>query len=231
MFLTREKGPSPARVKHVPDASISIKQERVLSPEIFVKEEAAPSISFSNNQHPGYRTLTENGTEILELLSSDEEMEIDIPVQTEDTGMSSDTVVGDLDMDSDGDDYDENVSLSGSISVNDKMSDKTDSSSSDSDSDSDMEEPSSTVWLDPTVSSTVKHGHVQLTRQRSVEHVEYLSCLPSYWPVPRDKTAYIVDLSDAKYNIKDKNGNITTVDALIKNAVHYWVSLEDLTCY
>jgi len=53
-----------------------------------------------------------------------------------------------------------------------------------------------------------------------VDAVEYISDLPSYWPVPRNtKRAYVVDLSDPKYNVYDKNGRLMTVDALIKNAV------------
>jgi len=52
-----------------------------------------------------FRTVTENGQEIIELLDSDHEME---PVDaSEDKGMSSDTMVGDFDVEMDSDDDEE----------------------------------------------------------------------------------------------------------------------------
>jgi hypothetical protein len=65
----------------------------------------------------------------------------------------------------------------------------------------------------------VKHGPFQVTRQCTVDYIKYLSALPTYWPVPRDNRAYLIDLSDPKYNIKDKNGKLLPVDTLIKNSV------------
>jgi len=138
-------------------------------------------------------------------------MEIDIPEMELDKGMSSDTAVGDvfeLEMDSE-DDEDPRSFL-----LDEKMSDC--SSHLDSDSES---ESSSTTRLDEDISSMVKCGPFQVTRQCTVDYIEYLSALPTYWPVPRDKRAYLIDLSDPKYNIKDKNGKLLPVDALIKNSV------------
>ena len=49
-----------------------------------------------------FRTVTENGQEVFELLDSDDEMEL-----AEDKGMSSDTMVGDFDLKMDSDDSDD----------------------------------------------------------------------------------------------------------------------------
>lgn len=64
-------------------------------------------------------------------------------------------------------------------------------------------------WLDPEIVSHVSVGTVCLNRQLVVERIEWLSELPTYWPVARQKTAYIVD---------DK-GELLSADALIKNKV------------
>ena len=64
-----------------------------------------------------------------------------------------------------------------------------------------------------------KHSPFQVTWQCTVDYIEYLSALPTYWPVPRDKQAYLIDLSDPKYNIKNKNSTLLPVDALMKNSV------------
>ena len=88
------------------------------------------------------------------------------------------------------------------------------------DSDSELEASSgSTTWLDKDISSMVKCGPFQVTQQCTVDYIEYLSALPTYWPVPQDKWAYLIDLSDPKYNIKNKNGKLLSVDVLIKNSV------------
>ncbi len=59
---------------------------------------------------PFFRTLTENGHDILELLDSDDEMEpAELSGIVEDEGMSSDTMVGDIDLDLDMDSEDGNL--------------------------------------------------------------------------------------------------------------------------
>jgi hypothetical protein len=195
-----------ARVSRDPDASQAIKKERVASPDLVVKSEPVLVNIDPPNPTLYHSTVTEDGQEVLELFSSDDEMEIDIPEMELDKGMSSDTAVGDdfgLEMDSEDDEE-----------LDAKMSDY--SSHSDSDSES---ESSSTTWLDEGISSTVERGPFQVTRQCTVDYIEYLSALPTYWPVPRDNRAYLIDLSDPKYDIKDKNGKLLPVDALIKNSV------------
>ena len=44
--------------------------------------------------------------------------------------------------------------------------------------------------------------------------VEYLSDLPCYWLVPRDKHARVVDLSHPKFKTYGKKGKLMTADAL-----------------
>ena len=79
---------------------------------------------------------------------------------------------------------------------------------------------SGTVWLDSEISSTVKFGPTRITRQCIVEALESIdSGMPAYWPVPQDKRAYLLDLSDPKHEVYDKNGKLLPVDALIKNNV------------
>jgi hypothetical protein len=220
------------RDKHVTDASkvTVIKEERAVSPNLVIKEEPMSDVVNLNAvtaEKTLFRTVTENGRELIELLDSDYEMEL-----AEDKGMSSDTMVGDFDIkmgsdesrDDDASDHDEPHLFHADREKSD--------TSSDSEIDCDF---SASVWLDEHVSSTVKHGPIKITRQCTVDAVEYISDLPSYWPVPQNKRAYVLDLSDPKFDVYDKNGKLMTVDALIKNAVSshlksflaflFWVNL------
>ncbi|KAG6819655.1 hypothetical protein H0H93_009829 [Arthromyces matolae] len=86
----------------------------------------------------------------------------------------------------------------------------------DEESEVEHRKPSSTVWLDPDVQSEISLRRRKLNRQLEVEQVEYVSGLPSYWPIPHVKTAYIVDLVDSKYDHLVK-GQLLSADALIKN--------------
>jgi hypothetical protein len=208
------------RVKHVTNASI--KEERGVSPNLVIKKEPVSDLPVDvipNTTVTMFRTVTENGQEIIELLDSDNDS--DSEMVSEDKGMSSDTMVGDFDFKMDSDDDNEEP--------HQEKSNNTDLGSSLSDSDCDPDLPdldeASSNWLDDGISSTVKQGPIKITRQCTVNAVEYISDLPSYWPVPRNKRAYVVDLSDPKFNIYDKNGRLMTVDALIKNAVsaHFWI--------
>ena len=106
---------------------------------------------------------------------------------------------------------------------------KSDSSASDSNDNPDLDHPISSNWLEDSISSTVKQGPIKITRQCTVDTMEYLSDLPSYWPVPWNKRAYVVDLSDPKFNVYDKNRRLMTVDALIKNAVrtNFWIPCHE----
>ncbi|KAF8957481.1 hypothetical protein BDZ97DRAFT_1758709, partial [Flammula alnicola] len=72
---------------------------------------------------------------------------------------------------------------------------------------------------DSDITSKVKLGSHRLNRQLCVNAIEYLSSRPSYWPVPHDKRAYVIDLSDEKYDqiFYDEDGEILSIDALIKD--------------
>lgn len=85
---------------------------------------------------------------------------------------------------------------------------RTDSSMSDLEDSEDLQ-LSTTQWLDLEIVSHVSVGTVCLNRQLVIERIERLSELPTYWPVARQKTAYI---------IHDK-GELLSADALIKNKV------------
>lgn len=55
---------------------------------------------------------------------------------------------------------------------------------------------SGTEWVTPGVVSSILHegATFKLTSQVKVDHVEYLTQIPHFWPVPRSMTAYILDL-------------------------------------
>ncbi|KAL0948752.1 hypothetical protein HGRIS_008885 [Hohenbuehelia grisea] len=77
--------------------------------------------------------------------------------------------------------------------------------------------PSTTVWMDPGLASDVCEESTKITREVTVDRVEYLSEIPSVWPVFRTKTAVVVDLRDSKFDFRDKHGDLLSADALIKN--------------
>jgi hypothetical protein len=118
------------------------------------------------------RSAFKNDTEVLEILDSDEEMDVD----REDNG--------------------------GYISDDDGIASM----------------PLQTDWQDDDVTSRMVCEKTKLTRQLEVERIEYLTEIPSVWPVPRVATAYVLDLRDAKFHVSEK-GKILTADALIKNKV------------
>ena len=68
------------------------------------------------------------------------------------------------------------------------------------------------------MSSRVSIGELQVTAEVIVQRVEYLTDLPSLYPIPETPTAFVVDLQDPKFNIF-KKGALCTPDALIKNKV------------
>ena len=190
-------------------------------PVLDVKKEAT-AVEMGLNL--AYQTLIEDNCEILEIISSDKETEQQlqskyIPSKVDDGGASSDTVVGDLGS-SDIEDSDSEMHERDPHSfLNDYEASLGSDSDTRPDSDDEHEGAFPSIWLDSDIESTVKTGHFQLTRQRYVDVLEFLTDLPSYWPIPRDRRAYIIDLSDPKYDITDKNGKLLTVNALIKNAV------------
>ena len=75
-----------------------------------------------------------------------------------------------------------------------------------------------TDWLDSHIHSYVEVKQIRVTRQVNVEHVEYLSKIPSVWPVPQVVTTYVLDLWDPKFHVVI-GGKILMPDTLIKNKV------------
>ncbi|KAJ6550772.1 hypothetical protein DFH09DRAFT_1086398 [Mycena vulgaris] len=90
-----------------------------------------------------------------------------------------------------------------------------------SDADSDTRgalQESDTVWLDSHVSSMVGVFRASFTSDARtyVDHMEYLTEIPSVLPVP---TAYVFDLSAAKFNLVDST-HLIPVDGLVKSKVN-----------
>ena len=53
---------------------------------------------------------------------------------------------------------------------------------------------SGTIWTDSDVTSLAVEGVFQVTKELQVDRVEYLSDIPSVWPIPKLPTAFILDL-------------------------------------
>jgi hypothetical protein len=61
---------------------------------------------------------------------------------------------------------------------------------------------STTFWGDANIISRAidDPATILINRQGKVERVEYLDQIPSFFPVPRTKNAYILDLRDEKFD-------------------------------
>jgi hypothetical protein len=172
----------------------------------FDTSDARARSDVSRNAPVGTRQIQEDGKEVFLILDSDSEGEdfVALPsLRDREDGMSSDTAV--------------NSDFGGIDSEDDDGPVVTVGNYSDSDIDplSDLEPQSVTVWLDEGLISKVSNKPCKVTRQRSVERVEYLKDIPSYWPIPEDFVAYVLDLSDPKFEIRNKDGELLPVDALI----------------
>jgi hypothetical protein len=53
--------------------------------------------------------------------------------------------------------------------------------------------------------------------QRATEYHQILTV-----PISETPTAFVIDGSDPKFNIRDKHGNLYSIDALIKNKVSFY---------
>jgi hypothetical protein len=79
-----------------------------------------------------------------------------------------------------------------------------------------------TVWYNPDIVTKAIDGLVKINRQTKIEHVEYFNNdIPSYFPVPRTRTAVILDMRDPKFDFYDKAGDLLPADTLILDAAHY----------
>ncbi|KAF9481142.1 hypothetical protein BDN70DRAFT_976125 [Pholiota conissans] len=148
------------------------------------------------------RTIHENGKETIEILTDSEsepDSDIEVIEKLDDPAESSDTLVADLDFDLDSEDESDIIDGRGIDSIHDRQ-------------------PSDTVWLDPGLTSTISYQpDYKLNRQLVVDRLEFLDRIPTYWPVPRVPTAYIVDLRDSKFDIYNEKGKLIPVDVLIRN--------------
>ena len=196
-----------ARVKPDPDACFSPDLSNLIKKELL-----DPSLDVSQPVPFGYRQIQEDGKEVLLILDSDSEEEDFVVLPSLEDGISSDTAVGDSDfgafqfnsyfeLEADKSDV---VGIYSELDEIDPMSDI----------DVDPGVPQ-TNWLDDGLISRVSNKPCKVTRQRSVDRVEYLNDIPSYWPIPEDSVAYVLDLSDPKFEIKNKDGELLPVDALI----------------
>ncbi|KAF8954362.1 hypothetical protein BDZ97DRAFT_1928449 [Flammula alnicola] len=80
-------------------------------------------------------------------------------------------------------------------------------------------ELSETNWTDSDMTTSVIEEAFQVTTELRVGRVEYLDKIPLVWPIPQTPTSFILDLRDKKFLVR-KQGDIPVVvtpDFLIKN--------------
>ncbi|KAF9002911.1 hypothetical protein BDQ17DRAFT_1480956 [Cyathus striatus] len=75
-----------------------------------------------------------------------------------------------------------------------------------------------TTWLDHDVQTTsFEVGKIKLSKALEVDAVQYIEGIPTAWPIPHNAIiAYVLDLNDQKYNIRDGDGNPTPINTLIQ---------------
>ncbi|KAF7327095.1 hypothetical protein MKEN_00285500 [Mycena kentingensis (nom. inval.)] len=76
---------------------------------------------------------------------------------------------------------------------------------------------SGTEWGKDGVQSYVRDEAFDITSRRSVTRVEYVFGLPPHFPIPETETASICDLDHPRFDLRDNQGKLYTIDALIKN--------------
>ncbi|KAJ7181385.1 hypothetical protein C8R43DRAFT_969056 [Mycena crocata] len=147
------------------------------------------------------RALKEGDREVLEILS-DSESESESPSAPADFEIDESASMAPSELGSEstfiGTDFDEIHSLSDEPETTNGL------------------QESDTFWMDDGMSSQVRIGEFHVTNSVTVQRVEYLNWLPSILPIPEITTAFVVDLHDPKFNITDSDGQLYTVDALIK---------------
>lgn len=67
----------------------------------------------------------------------------------------------------------------------------------------------------------MRFGNFKITQNvRNIQRIEYISELASIYPIHRDSTVIVVDLSDPKFILPNpKTGECYTLDHLISDAV------------
>ncbi|KAJ7702166.1 hypothetical protein B0H16DRAFT_1832003 [Mycena metata] len=168
------------------------------------------------------RSLIEGGREVFELISEsepepDSEVEVGTPPIRPSSRASSITMYTDTD----------DFNLGGQSGTDDFRDGASDVDDHDGnvnpivkhdDSDKDDPRPSNTLWQDD-ITSSVRTGRFTITQKIKVQRLEYLSEIPSIWPIPRSSTAFVIDLDDEKHNIINPDtGDLMAVDRIIRNA-------------
>jgi hypothetical protein len=100
-----------------------------------------------------------------------------------------------------------------------QTSDPDDTDDADHSDDPPLQE-SDTIWADDYIKSFVRVGTFRITPKVTVRRQEYITEIPSAWPVFRETTAIHLDLSNPKFNIKNKQTTeLHSPDYLIYNKV------------
>ncbi|KAJ7675923.1 hypothetical protein DFH06DRAFT_1466676 [Mycena polygramma] len=164
------------------------------------------------------RSVMEGGREVMELLSdSDDEDSLDSRVQNQEpVHPNIPQTISET--------PDRNVSISAGLDTGfGAQNHDTESSSGSSraatpDAGGDGLQPSDTVWLDDYMSSMFREFNQSFTSDARtfVERIEYLTEIPSVMPVPRRRTAFVLDCSAPKFDILDEHGTLIPVEVLAK---------------
>ncbi|KAJ7431585.1 hypothetical protein B0H11DRAFT_1941460 [Mycena galericulata] len=164
------------------------------------------------------RTLTEGGREVIEVLSdsdsdaadSDSDLEVMEVLQT--TSRSSSTIptpcdAGDVNVNgSEFEDPGEDSGAPPSPTDLDELNE-----------DSDLAE-SDTFWPDEAKSFVII-GKFRPTQKVTVDRMEYRDGPASIYPIPRVRTAFVIDLSHRDYMLQDPGtSELYTLDTIIRNA-------------
>jgi len=186
--------PPVTRQNDIYHAQTHIKQEIFDSKTTIKSEDTLSNLTVPSAKLVKTRSFTQGDQEVIEILSSDEEMDDAV----------DDNV---LDM----------------ISEAERDSSYEAMSEGDLEDDGSFESEIKSIptdWNDPSTESHVIYEGkpTDVTLHLKVKHVELLKSIPSLWPVPQVPTAYIVDLQHGNFNFQE-NGKILTIDGLIKNKV------------
>ncbi|KAJ6631823.1 hypothetical protein B0H10DRAFT_1937586 [Mycena sp. CBHHK59/15] len=193
----RERDSGPSSLTRLPPPRVKLENPD-LALAVGVKVEPGSKPAFTSK--PVFRTRTEGGREIFEILSDSDS----------DPG-SANNGAG-VDFDSDFEVADALVRSSRSSSVPAPAGIASDSEPDDEP----RRQESDTIWQDSGLSSELLVGEFRLTKKLNVKQIEYVSGgFPSIWPIPRVPTAFV--LSSNSTAIDPDTGLLYTMDHLIKN--------------
>ncbi|KAJ7805829.1 hypothetical protein B0H14DRAFT_3770242 [Mycena olivaceomarginata] len=192
-----------------PSLPVSIKVEApVISVKVEPPNDGSPSIPVPIK----IRTLTEGGHEVLELYSDSESEEGVCSNPKPAVASRPISVASRLPFDL------SNPIVPAAPNVNDCDGSKSEDELVSDSEDEPVAIVSDTYWPD-NITSFVRIGNFSITQKVKVERIEYLSALPSIFPVFRMPTAIVIDLSDPKFEIVDpKTGNLKTLDSMVRDA-------------